>query len=392
MKKINILVLSSTLFFISCFNDYTPIIEKIPEKINILSKIQPKMEYPYDIEVTKDGKTIYFKNWYNYPKENDKYLDEKIPEQYEKIIKRKVIFKLDVETKKIEILKINNDSLIYNELGEEMELDTDGNLYINVLNSYINNFRYRENNIKNYIYKISPKGNILNKYDVFENDYNKYPVENTTNSLFYSFDGPINLVFENDRIFYCMLLYSKEILSDSFYLIKKLELSKNKISDFFKSKNGIKYHPFYVNNNLIFNSLGWTQANIYNVNTNKVISNNDTKWENIDLKNIDKSNNNKLSNEYNFVNNSIKINSKNEIFSTGIDVIQKHNIENKTINIIGSYPYGLKDGKSTEASFDYPSSLSIDGNDNIYVADTGNNAIRKITPNGVVSTFYKENS
>ncbi|MFN4151817.1 MAG: hypothetical protein ACK4IX_12830 [Candidatus Sericytochromatia bacterium] len=34
--------------------------------------------------------------------------------------------------------------------------------------------------------------------------------------------------------------------------------------------------------------------------------------------------------------------------------------------------------------------MAIDSNDNIYVADTGNNAIRKITPDGIVSTFYKE--
>ena len=39
------------------------------------------------------------------------------------------------------------------------------------------------------------------------------------------------------------------------------------------------------------------------------------------------------------------------------------------------------------ASFDTPSGLAIDDDGNLYVADTGGNAIRKVTPEGVVSTI-----
>lgn len=34
--------------------------------------------------------------------------------------------------------------------------------------------------------------------------------------------------------------------------------------------------------------------------------------------------------------------------------------------------------------------MYFDGEDNLYVTDSGNNAIRKITPNVIVSTIYKE--
>jgi hypothetical protein len=51
---------------------------------------------------------------------------------------------------------------------------------------------------------------------------------------------------------------------------------------------------------------------------------------------------------------------------------------------------GYKDGDGENALFNKPAGMAIDANDNIYVADTGNNAIRKITPDGTVSTFYKE--
>jgi hypothetical protein len=50
---------------------------------------------------------------------------------------------------------------------------------------------------------------------------------------------------------------------------------------------------------------------------------------------------------------------------------------------------GYADGQGTNARFLYISGLTIDAQDNIYVADGGNAAIRKITPDGTVSTLYK---
>jgi sugar lactone lactonase YvrE len=53
-----------------------------------------------------------------------------------------------------------------------------------------------------------------------------------------------------------------------------------------------------------------------------------------------------------------------------------------TVGIIGS-----EDGIGAAASFNQPSGIAIDGMGNLYVADEGNNEIRKITPAAVVSTF-----
>lgn len=48
---------------------------------------------------------------------------------------------------------------------------------------------------------------------------------------------------------------------------------------------------------------------------------------------------------------------------------------------------GSADGIGAAASFSYPSGIATDGVGNVYVADMGNNTIRKITPAGVVSTL-----
>ncbi|MCF6347187.1 MAG: hypothetical protein L3J20_02650 [Flavobacteriaceae bacterium] len=48
---------------------------------------------------------------------------------------------------------------------------------------------------------------------------------------------------------------------------------------------------------------------------------------------------------------------------------------------------GYADGQGADAKFDYPYGLAVDSSSNIIVVDAGNNKIRKISPMGLVSTI-----
>jgi gliding motility-associated-like protein len=50
---------------------------------------------------------------------------------------------------------------------------------------------------------------------------------------------------------------------------------------------------------------------------------------------------------------------------------------------------GFADGQDTSARFNYPDGLAFDSLGNLFVSDYYNSAIRKITPGGLVTTFYQ---
>jgi sugar lactone lactonase YvrE len=71
----------------------------------------------------------------------------------------------------------------------------------------------------------------------------------------------------------------------------------------------------------------------------------------------------------------------------GNNAVRKISSNGVVTTLAGSGVSGFSNGNGTNASFWYPSGVSVDGSGNVYVADIYNHAIRKISSNGVVTTY-----
>ncbi len=75
------------------------------------------------------------------------------------------------------------------------------------------------------------------------------------------------------------------------------------------------------------------------------------------------------------------------VYVTSFNLIQKITPNGVVSTFAGDWDSGYTNGLGTAARFNKPRGLCIDPSGNIYVADSGNNRIRKITPNGLVTTL-----
>lgn len=87
--------------------------------------------------------------------------------------------------------------------------------------------------------------------------------------------------------------------------------------------------------------------------------------------------------------NGIRLDSGGNVYiaDSGNNMIRKITPAGAVTTLAGSTTPGFADGTGAAARFDLPWGVGVDASGNVYVADSNNNAIRKITPEGVVTTL-----
>ncbi len=75
------------------------------------------------------------------------------------------------------------------------------------------------------------------------------------------------------------------------------------------------------------------------------------------------------------------------VVDTNLHAVRKVRLDRDVRTIAGTLSCGGVDGPGEVASFCRPRGIAIDAANNLYVADTGNSTVRKITPEGAVSTI-----
>jgi sugar lactone lactonase YvrE len=85
----------------------------------------------------------------------------------------------------------------------------------------------------------------------------------------------------------------------------------------------------------------------------------------------------------------IAVDSKRNVYVSDFlgNMIYKVDTTNKSIVLCGQATQGFYNGTFSQAMFNFPYGLAVDHNDNIYITDRGNGALRKIGTDNMVTTF-----
>ncbi|MGE3724758.1 MAG: hypothetical protein AB7I41_04355 [Candidatus Sericytochromatia bacterium] len=335
--------------------------------------IPRKLHYPTDLAVSHDGSQIFVVNALcssrMLPLELSLQIEKEcFKEKRDTPYPQQFIYQVQIPEQKLIPLKIQGEYPGVCLKGDELEMDEKNRLYFNTNMGY-DPFKR--------IYRLDPAQNkaevLLNplRADPYiSGGVSPAPVGNTL-------DGPVFLNYVGGKLFFQLFTLGGYRQVTSVY-----EAEENTFSEILKDLSASSES---LNKNINYDGRNYYLATNLLLQQPPVASTPPITKDSYSWKE-----------EYRPLVSSLsftRINSKGEFIKTSPD---KHLIlkiiptEDKLVTLAGNGSPGYRDGQGNEAQFNYPGALTLDAQDNIYVVDSGNHAIRKITPAGVVSTLYKE--
>jgi hypothetical protein len=83
----------------------------------------------------------------------------------------------------------------------------------------------------------------------------------------------------------------------------------------------------------------------------------------------------------------VAVGNDSSVYVSDLYTIRKIDPTGIVTTLAGSNVSGAVDGTGSAARFSYPANICVDSNDDVYVSDAANHAIRKVTQAGVVTTY-----
>jgi len=338
---------------------------------------KPKLINPLDLVVTKDGQTVYAINKrksinnYRYIDKDEKFYhcnDKDI-----QLLDRNFIYEIKSD-KSISALRIDGEYPFSCQLSEDIEIDKDDNLYITKPiidnnNNKVHVYPY----LAHEIYKITPDKQMslytTTKLEEPETSPSAWPEPRILTNL---------QITENNEFYYLLRSYSE----DSKDVLDRIDSNKNhkRLMEYSKFSGWAIFDFFVKGNDIYINNykMSIPEKKIYASNIYDFLREKGEKLNKEDL-------------QLGFPSRITVDNLENVYISAPLkNVIWKVTQSGEVIKFAGSGQTGYKDGNALEAQFNFPTAMVFDAQGNMFVADSDNNAIRKITPDGIVSTFYKQ--
>lgn len=367
-----------------------------------LEEITPKarLRYPIDVAVSKDGNTIYVLNKRcDIPLYSSKFhsnLGQDCKSSYRSdnpIAKRAFIYTI-TKDKKIETVKVNGREPLSCQLGEDIEMDFKKNLYFNApgLN------RLYKMNTATFSLELSGeyKENVPN-YDTFTYECQPGVQCYPTHLLM----GPQDLQVQDSHIYFVLMSTTAgSPISGQIREWTGINTSVTWLA------NGWNYYTYLIQEqkHLFFTASNGIGKVSFPSNQGASFTNCLSSHQCLFTGGIQISAGNyRFEGESGFVDGpptqsrfkrliALRADADGHLYviDLGNHAIRKVTPDGNVTTLAGNGQPGFKDGQGREAQFNYPTAIDLDEAGNLYVADTGNHAIRKITPDGLVTTFYAE--